>query len=374
MKLKSEEAIAMKLIVLAPEDDNHTAPIKWALEKAGHRVVCWAGLSWTENGQASLIMNQDDTLVLGGHSVDPGDVVWIRRPELPESNPKVSEADKKFASLEYRSFYHSIAYILETLPVWCINRYSAARVMIQKAVQLRLARQCGLKTPATLMSNHPATVREFFARENSRTICKGFTPHVWQKEGQKSVAITETFELTRDQLPNDEVLTYAPAIYQERVPKDYDIRMVLMGNQIYSYALRNTKQALDWRQDAGLGHVTAELVPTPPDVEKGVLEFARRSGLCFGSLDFGVDAQGQWWYLEINEQGQFLWIDQFNREARLLEKFCAFVTSPQGSTVPVEARQDLFPSLAEYEELLKNEQVAPVGRPRQEDPFLSLEA
>ena len=173
----------MKLIVLAPEDDNHTAPIKWAMEKAGQKVVCWAGLSWTDEGQSSLLMNGDDTLILGGHSVDAGDVIWIRRPELPVPNPKVSEADKKFASLEYRCFYHSIAYFFETLPVWCINNYSAARVIIQKAVQIQLARKCGLKTPATLMSNHPATVREFFARENARTICKGFTPHVWQKEG-----------------------------------------------------------------------------------------------------------------------------------------------------------------------------------------------
>ena len=132
----------------------------------------------------------------------------------------------------------------------------------------------------------------FLPRENAGTICKGFTPHVWQKEGQMSVAITETFELTSDQLPNDEVLTYAPAIYQERVPKEFDVRMVLMGNHIYSYALKNKKQALDWRQDASLGHVTAEKIATPPDVEKGVLEFARQFGLCFGSLDFGVDAQG----------------------------------------------------------------------------------
>jgi len=224
------------------------------------------------------------------------------------------------------------------------------------------------------MSNHPATVREFFARENSRTICKGFTPHVWQKEGKMSVAITETFELTGDQLPSDEVLTYAPAIYQERVPKEFDIRMVMMGSHIYSYALKNTKQALDWRQDAGLGHVTAELVPTPPDVEKGVLEFARQSGLCFGSLDFGVDAEGKWWFLEINEEGQFLWIDQFNRDARLLEKFCAFVTAPEGSTLPLEARQDLFPSLEEYEALLKREEVPPTARGRTDDPFLSMEA
>jgi len=364
----------MKLIVLAPEDDNHTAPIKWALEKAGHKVVCWAGLSWTDEGQSSLLMNSDDTLILGGHSVDAGDVVWIRRPEPPLPNPKTSESDKKFASLEYRSFYHSIAYFLETLPVWCINKYSVARVMIQKSVQMRLACKCGLKTPATLMSNHPATVREFFARENSRNICKGFTPHVWQKEGKMSVAITETFELTRDQLPNDEVLTYAPAIYQERVPKEFDVRMVLMGNQIYSYALKNKKQALDWRQDAGLGHVTAEEIATPPDVEKGVMEFAQQSGLCFGSLDFGVDAQGQWWFLEINEQGQFLWLDQFNRGIRLMEKFCAFVTAPQGSTLPLEARQDLFPSLEEYEGLLKREEVPPTARTRHEDPFLSMEA
>ena len=109
-------------------------------------------------------MDGDDTLVLGGHSVDPGDVIWVRRPEPPLPNPKAAEADKKFASVEYRAFYHSIAYILETLPVRCINRYSAARVMNQKAVQMRLARTCGLKTPATLMSNNPQAVKEFFER------------------------------------------------------------------------------------------------------------------------------------------------------------------------------------------------------------------
>jgi hypothetical protein len=364
----------MKLIVLAPEDDNHTAPIKWALEKVGYQVVCWAGLSWTEAGQASLLMDQSDTLLLGGHSVDPGDVVWIRRPEPPLPNPRASEADKKFASLEYRSFYHSIAYLLETLPVWCINKYSAARVMAQKSVQLRLARKCGLKTPATLMSNNPLIVRDFLSREGSRSICKGFTPHVWQKEGHRSVAITETFELTPEQLPADEVLTFAPAIYQDMIVKDLDVRMVLMGKHVYSYALANPRKALDWRQDANLGHVAAEHIATPPQVEKGVLEFARQAGICFGSLDFCIDAQGQWWFLEINEQGQFLWLEQFNPTLKLLGKFCAFVTAPQGSTASPEEREDLFPALSEYEDLLARQQVPPTASARTDDPFLSMEA
>src|SRR5262249_15837210 len=145
---------------------------------------------------------------------------------------------------EYRSFYHSLVYLFETLPVWCINHYSAARVIIQKSVQLRLARQCGLKVPATLMSNEPQAVKNFLARPRSRNICKGFTPHVWQKAPVHSSAKTETFELKVDDLPADEVLTYAPAIYQERVPKEFDVRMVLMGDRIYSYALTNTKKAL----------------------------------------------------------------------------------------------------------------------------------
>jgi glutathione synthase/RimK-type ligase-like ATP-grasp enzyme len=364
----------MKIIVLAPEDDNHTAPIKWGLEKAGYKVVCWEGLGWSGERQASLSVANGNSLTLGPHSVDPGDAVWIRRPEPPLPNPKTAEPDKKFAGLEYRSLYHSVAYMLEHLPVWCINKYSAARTIIQKSVQLHLARQCGLKIPATLMSNSPESVRAFFAR-GGRTICKGFTPHVWQKEGQRSVAITETFELTSQELPADEVLTYAPAIYQELVSKEFDVRMVLLGNRIYSYALTNTEKALDWRQDAGLGHVKAEKIATPPEVEQGVLAFARKSGICTGSLDFGVDAQGQWWFLEVNEQGQFLWLDQFNRECKLMEKFCAFITAPEGSTAPLEAREDLFPSLAEYEDLLKNEKVPPVNKPRQEmDPFLSMEA
>jgi glutathione synthase/RimK-type ligase-like ATP-grasp enzyme len=365
----------MKIIILAAEDDNHTAPIKWALEKAGYTVVCWTGLGWTEQQQASMLLNHDekDIVTIGNHTVDAGDVVWIRRPEPPVTNPNTSAVDKKFAAVEYRAFFHSTIFTLQTLPVWCINPFSAARLINQKSVQLRIARKCGMKTPATLMSNDPQAVRQFLSRPGTRNICKGFTPHIWQKEGFTSVAITETFELTPEQLPSDEVLTYAPAIYQERVTKEFDVRTVLMGENIYSYALNNTQKALDWRQDATLGHVTAEKIETPPEIAKSILAFAQHFGICFGSLDFGVDAHGQWWFLEINEEGQFLWLDQFNREARLMEKFCAFITAPQGSTVPLEDREHLFPSLHDYEEMPAEQKVQPIPRPNREDPFLSSE-
>lgn len=367
----------MKVIIFAYAKENHTAPVKWALEQAGYKVDCWGGLSWTEQQQASLLLDAETDMSLGPFTVEPGDAIWIRRPDHPTHNPNVSKADKKFAEQEYRSFFHSIAYTLETMPVWCINKFSAARFIHNKAVQLRLARSCGLRVPATLLSNSPGHIRAFLARNPDRTVGKGFTPHVWQRDDASNVSVTETFKLTPEQLPSDEVLTYAPGIYQEMVVKQYDIRMVLMGRRVYSFALHNPKKALDWRQDAGLGNVQVEIVPTPPDVEKGILAFAQKAGICFGSVDFAVDSDGQWWFLEINEQGQFLWLDQFNTQARTLEKFCAFITAPEDSTQLLEERQGLFPCFDEYikhyRSLAENQEPIDVAAAVAASPFMSRE-
>ena len=367
----------MKVIVFAYAKENHTAPVKWALEKAGYEVACWGGLSWTEEQQASLLVDAQTRMDLGPFTVEPGDAVWIRRPDEPTHNPGVSEADRKFARMEYRAFYHSLAYSLETLPVWCINRFSAARFIHNKAVQLQLARASGLLVPRTLMSNSPVRIRPFLAHHPNRTVGKGFTPHVWQRENQGGVSVTSTFALTPGELPPDEVLTYAPGIYQEMVVKEFDVRMVLMGQRVYSFALHNSKKALDWRQDAGLGNIQVEIVPTPPDVEKGILAFARKAGICFGSVDFAVDSDGQWWFLEINEQGQFLWLDQFNTQARTLEKFCAFITAPEGSAEPLEERAGLFPPFSEYikfyRSLPENQEPVDIAAAVAASPFMSWE-
>lgn len=362
----------MKIIILARDNDNHTGPIKWALEQANYNAVCWPGLSWIPEQQAALMLGDDDHITLGPCSADPGDVVWVRRPEPPVHNPKVSDADLKFAKSEYRTFYQSITYFLETLPVWVINRYSASRFIVNKAVQLRFARACGLRTPRTLMSNSPAEVKRFMQR-GARIICKGFTPHVWQRQDQHGVAVAETFEITLDQLPRDEVLTYAPCIYQEMVAKQFDTRTVLMGDRLYSYALHNPKKALDWRQDAGQGQIEVEMIATPDEVAQGVLAFAQKTGICFGSLDFAVDANGKWWFLEVNEEGQFLWLDQINPEVRIQEKFCAFITAPEGSTEPLEKRQDEFPSFGDYGKWLETQEAPVLAAGVPGSPYLSIE-
>ncbi|HEY2116184.1 MAG TPA: hypothetical protein VGJ51_13890 [Candidatus Angelobacter sp.] len=116
-----------------------------------------------------------------------------------------------------------------------------------------------------------------------------------------------------------------------------------------------------------------ERIATPAAVESGILRFAAAAGVCTGSLDLAVDRNGEWWFLEINEQGQFLWLDYLCTQARLLEKFCAFLTASQGSKQTLEERQGLFPSIAEYQRSHQNEEALNIASVPADAPFKSVE-
>jgi hypothetical protein len=336
----------MKVLIFANELDNHVTPIRWALQQAGYSVHCWCGLAWTEAEQATLRLNEKQRVTLGTHVLEPGDTVWLRQPDQPEFGPGSGDRPTPPSS-HYNALFSSAASMIEMQPVRCINPYSASLAIRNKSVQLHFARISGLRTPATLMSNSPGAIRTFF-ENGHRIVCKPFASHVWE-QNTGSTAVAGTFELSRDQLPEDEVFTFAPAIFQQRIAKSFDVRTVLMGQSVSSFALRTPDGALDWRPQAALRKICVDPIATPADVEKALLNFAQKTGVCFGSIDFAVDANGAWWFLEINEQGQFLWLDQFHPAARLQQKFCAFLTAPENSPESLEARAHLFPSLNEYE-------------------------
>jgi len=359
----------MKIIVLAHPKDDHAAPVCWALEQAGYQTACWSGVSSALQEQASLLIDDHSCINLGTHRLESDDVLWLRQSDSPAD----SLLGAKAAS-PHSSFYDALVCMLENLPVRCINQYSASRLVRNKAVQLRIAHASGLKTPATLMSNSPVAVRRFFDQYPDNAICKAFASHVWQQQGSEDLTVTETFSLKREELPtDDEIFTYSPAIYQQKVKKQFDVRAVLIGERVYSFAVRTPANSLDWRHDAALRKVVVKRIATPPTVESGILRFAAVTGVCTGSLDFAVDCSGDWWFLEINEQGQFLWLDDFCPQARLLEKFCAFLTAPQGSTQTLEERQRLFPSIAEYQRSHKPEKALNIATVSADAPFKSVE-
>ena len=67
-------------------------------------------------------------------------------------------------------------------------------------------------------------------------------------------------------------------------------------------------------------------------------------GTVSGCFDMSVDQDGRWWFLEVNQSGQFLWIDGLDPSARLYQRMLAFLAARE-ETHPKTAEE--FPSYAE---------------------------
>src|ERR1041385_7765156 len=185
----------MKIIVMAHPKDDHAAPVLWALGQAGYQTACWSGVSPAEQDQASLLVDEHSCIKLGTQWLESDDVFWLRQadhqasddqaPEHQAADPTAAEPAKGGAPTP--SFFDELAYMFESLPVRCVNPYSAMHFVRNKAVQLSLARRAGLKIPEALFSNSPAAVRNFFDRYPNDAICKAFATHVWQQQGSTDV-------------------------------------------------------------------------------------------------------------------------------------------------------------------------------------------
>lgn len=47
----------------------------------------------------------------------------------------------------------------------------------------------------------------------------------------------------------------------------------------------------------------------PSDVEKSCINFLKRQGLVYGAMDFIVTPEGEYYFLENNPFGQYLWLE-----------------------------------------------------------------
>jgi hypothetical protein len=72
-------------------------------------------------------------------------------------------------------------------------------------------------------------------------------------------------------------------------------------------------------------------------------------GLKYAAFDFMIDENGNWWFLECNESGQFLYLEYLIPEARLLEKFCHFLVKIAGMQVEQDLLNSADISIAAFE-------------------------
>lgn len=182
----------------------------------------------------------------------------------------------------------------------------------------------GLTVPPTLCSNDPTKIRDFLDRYEGRAVYKPFYPAQWRQENGS--ALTFTSNVGREDLPDDDVLCLTPGIFQQRVEKAHELRLTYIGSHLVAAKLLSQEipgARLDWK----LAFTDLRVLPVeiPEPIDLGCRELLRRLGIIFGCIDMIVTPGGEHVFVEVNEMGQFLWVEELNPELRLLDPFCEFL-------------------------------------------------
>jgi hypothetical protein len=325
----------MRVLIITERNDIHGHALIWALAKLGVRCDRWTISEFPEHQRTSVRIPNSSappSFKIAGLPFEEYDSIWARRLSRPKSiSPRLAAADVEMALLQARRCSDGILSIFSPNAVW-INPLEARRNANRKPEQLIIARHVGFSIPETLLSNDVEEIRLFYREHGGNVICKFYTPAFWKDAGSGSLSCAFTARLTEAEMnSNDEAFTSCPGIYQRCAEKKADLRVTFFGSSYTGVRI--------WSQQSQSGKVDVrsdmifESRLEPLEVEGHLLErcqaMSSALGLLHGSYDFVEHPDGSITFLEINEMGQFLWLEERAPRLPMLSMFAAFSLDPR---------------------------------------------
>lgn len=322
----------MTILIHTIPDDLHAAAVKVALKSKGIEAITWYTGDFPSQQELTVKLSGSESprySVLGKHhdikSLDEISTVWHRRiPRFQRAPDVVDEFDAPFVTDEISNFLCTSIPLIGQDAFW-VNDYAASQYADNKLVQLKAASRAGIGIPATIATNSPDELRAFVEEMGERkVIYKPFRGYNWTYADKRRTTYTKIFTLA--DLPADALLEACPGIYQEYTEKHVELRVTVMGKLCVTVALHSDDKE-DWRVSSEMRKLRASKHKLPQIVEEQCLAIMSRLNLVFGCIDLILTPEGEYVFLEVNEMGQFLWVEYLVPDINLLENFCHFLAS-----------------------------------------------
>lgn len=296
----------MTVLIVSSLADPHARAVIAALGESGARVEL---LDLTEYpGKLTLTLAFRDGRRRfqlrrpgeGQLDLDTVRAVWWRRPGafvLPETlrDPAHRRLALSEASTAFDGMYES----MEAL--W-INSPARDAAASHKPYQLALAQRLGLEIPQTMMTSDPEEARAFWRECDGDVIYKQFIalPEAWSETRKLGDVETKVA---------DETIRLAPVIFQRHVAAVADLRVTIIGDEVFAAAVdvRDLEYDVDVRLNLDTKYVAHDLAD---DVSDKLRAMMRRLGLVYGAIDLRLTEDGRYVFLEINPAGQFLYVEE----------------------------------------------------------------
>ena len=297
------------VLIVGDEEDPH---IKGVCEILKNNLQEYLILNPYNPNNSSVSLEFEPFKVIFGDSTreiysdDVGAIWWRLKPKMKFEEKTMDEVEiEKFVTREWMGILSALEDFLED-KFW-INPRSVDTKIRNKPYQLSIASSSELKIPKGIITNNFAHVMDLNSQHN---------PLIY-KPLSYLIIPSDRLILYANLLSNEELvaasqnISRAPSIYQEYIEKDYELRITVIGEDIYPvkiYSQTNENTIIDWRKDQL--NLEYELVSLDPEFEESLRNLHNNFNLIYGAYDFIVTPEGEHVFLEVNPVGQWLWLEE----------------------------------------------------------------
>lgn len=218
------------------------------------------------------------------------------------SFPALSEYDSSYHLLMKSEIYSLIRGIADTVGSRALTRPSVLAKADNKIVQLKVAQECGLLVINSLITNNNFEAKKFIGNNDANFIVKPLsTGKIYY---QNKIETIQTNLVENKKILN---LEKCPSYFQNYVKKSFELRITVVNGHLFPVKIIS-KDKIDWRSYKN--QIEYYKAKVPVNIEQSIRKMMFNLNIKFAAFDFIVGTDNKYYFLELNANGQWQWLEK----------------------------------------------------------------
>lgn len=222
------------------------------------------------------------------------DGILYRKPILPD----IREFDEAYHCMIQRDIIALINGMVDSFEGNVLTKPYILHKCENKIYQLVYAIKNNILIPHSFIGNSDL---ELLDRKGGKNIIKPITTGKVYHENYCELFQTSYFE------EYGQEIKLTPVYIQNYVDKKYEVRLTVVDNNFFCVKII-AGNLIDWRKSYSSNQYEEIIVPN--FIKKQVTKMMNAFNLHFGAFDYIVTDDDKWYFLEVNPNGQWLWLEE----------------------------------------------------------------